>query len=136
MSSGSGLPPFEHAAFAVASRLISCLVTEKILRALYLPIHSAQVAGLLIILSTDVICELPVINRVLRSKDILALVPLLHPPIYYRNSAYQHQHGHLVHLVDPLDMYPTVFELSTSSSTLRQQVCVPILTLVCMFTMA
>ena len=134
MSSGSGLPPFEHAAFAVASRLISCLVTEKILRALYLPIHSAQVAGLLIILSTDVICELPVINRALRSKDIFALVPLRHPPIYHRSSAYQHQHGHLVHLVDPLDMYPAVFELSTSSSMLRQKVGVPILNLVRIFT--
>jgi len=131
MSSGSGLPPFEHAAFAVASRLISCLVTEQFLRALYLPIHSAQVTGILVILSTDSMYEPPVINRALRSQEIFALVPLRHPPIYHRSSADQHR---LVDLVDPLDMYPAVFELSTSSSISGQQVCVPILNPVCMFT--
>lgn len=111
MSSGSGLPPIQHAKFAVVSRLLSCLVTEQLLRALYIPIaDSKQAAGALVILSTHLISEQPVISRPLRSNDIFAIVPLRQQPVFKGTSVYKH--GRPVGLVDPLDMLPEVYELT------------------------
>jgi hypothetical protein len=114
MSSGSGLPPSKHASFAVISRLVSCLVTEQILRALYLPIAHSQATGVLVVLSTHLISENITTGRVLRPSDIFALVPLLHPPVFSGVSA--SKHGRPVGLVDPLDMFPEIYEFSQISS--------------------
>ncbi|KAF8896586.1 IucC family-domain-containing protein [Infundibulicybe gibba] len=111
MSSGSGLPPAQHAAFAVVSRLVSCLVTEQLLRGFYLPIsQSCQASGVLIVLSTHLMSETPVINRSLCSNDIFAIVPLRHPPVL--RGASIHKHGQPVGLIDPLDMLPVIYELA------------------------
>ncbi|TFK40140.1 IucC family-domain-containing protein [Crucibulum laeve] len=110
MSSGSGLPPHQHAPFAVISRLLSCLVTEKLLRAFYIPVLApSSASGILVVLATHLISEQPVLNRALRSNDIFAVVPLHHPPVFDGTSVYQH--GRPVGLVDPLDMLPTIYEL-------------------------
>src|SRR6202161_1366159 len=85
MSSGFALPPPEHAAFAVNSRLLSCLVTEGLLRAVYLDIKSPHAAGVLVILSTNVMVAQP-INRALRPGDIFALVPLHDTPVFRPQS--------------------------------------------------
>ncbi|RDB25517.1 hypothetical protein Hypma_006471 [Hypsizygus marmoreus] len=111
MSTGSALPPSKHAAFAVTSRLISCLVTEQLLRGFYISISkSTRASGVLIVLSTHLISEKPIITRALRPSDIFAIVPLRHPPVFSGTSL--HNHGRPVGLVDPLDMVPEVFELS------------------------
>jgi hypothetical protein len=115
MSSGSGLPPHQHAVFAVTSRLISCLVTEQILKALYLPSSTfAQTSGFLVVFSADIIPEKAVFGRVL-SSDIFALIPLRRAPVLHGEMI--HGNAHLVGLVDPLDMYPEVLELRETSST-------------------
>ncbi|KAF7327460.1 C2 domain-containing protein [Mycena kentingensis (nom. inval.)] len=121
MSTGFNLPPLEHAAFAVNSRLISCLVTESLLRAFYvdLPKPSASKAsGLLVILSTQtsVITEQPVIARALRPDDIFAIVPLHHAPVFKDTPATRTKHGRVVGLVDPLDMVPEVYLLAEIAS--------------------
>jgi len=127
MSSGSGLPPHEHAPFAVISRLLSCLVTESLLRAYYVPLStSASAAGVLVVLSTHLISENPILNRVLRSNDVLAIVPLHHPPVLRGSTVYRH--GRLVGLLDPLDMMPFVYEftedksLATVKDSLRDEI--------------
>lgn len=113
MSSGFALPPAEHAAFAVNSRLLSCLVTEGLLRAVYLDIKSPNAAGVLVILSTNVMVAQP-ITRALRPGDIFALVPLHNAPVCRPQSS--GKHGKMVSLVDPLDMLPVVYELVETTS--------------------
>ena len=120
MSSGSGLPPSKHASFAVISRLISCLVTEQILRAFYLPITHSQATGVLVVLSTQLMSEKPTIDRALRFSDIFALVPLLHPPVF--SVASVSKHGRPVGLVDPLDMFPEIYELAQTISDAPENV--------------
>jgi hypothetical protein len=116
MSSGFNLPPHEHASFAVSSRLLSCLVTESLLRAFYLEAkQSATTAGILVILSTSVISEQPVITRALRPNDIFAIVPLRNAPVF--NDPTPTKHGRIVGLVDPLDMIPEIYVLAETISS-------------------
>ncbi|KAJ7039620.1 IucC family-domain-containing protein [Mycena alexandri] len=115
MSSGFNLPPLDHASFAVSSRLISCLVTESLLRAFYLETkQSTTMAGILVILSTSVISEQPVITRSLRPNDIFGIVPMRSPPVF--KDLTPTKHGRVVGLLDPLDMLPEVYVLSDTSS--------------------
>ncbi|KAF7317066.1 C2 domain-containing protein [Mycena chlorophos] len=113
MSTGYNLPPREHAAFAVSSRLISCLVTESLLRAFYVdtPGDVKGTAGLLVVLSTttSIISEEPDISRALRPDDIFAIVPLHHAPVFKGTPATRTRHGRVVGLVDPLDMVPEIY---------------------------
>ncbi|KAF8599149.1 hypothetical protein BDV93DRAFT_592260 [Ceratobasidium sp. AG-I] len=115
MSSGSGLPPAQHGAFAIISRLLSCLVTEKLLRGIYIPIVSSPCStGVLVVLSTRLTSEEPFIGHLLRPSDVFAIVPLRHAPVFapYDGNCDEHKHGRPVGLVDPLDMVPEVYELS------------------------
>ena len=116
MSSGSQLPPPKHAAFAVISRLISCLVTEGILRAFYIPIGHPSASGVLVVLSNLIQPEKIIFDRLgaLQSNDVFVLVPLLQPPVFLRESVYKH--GRRVGLVDPLDMFPEIYELTQTMS--------------------
>ncbi|KAJ7733428.1 IucC family-domain-containing protein [Mycena maculata] len=115
MSSGFNLPPREHAVFAVSSRLLSCLVTESLLRAFYLEVkQSTAMAGILVVLSTSVISEQPVITRALRPNDIFAIVPLRNAPVFKDTTPTKH--GRTVGLVDPLDMVPEVYVLVKTES--------------------
>ncbi|KAJ7183178.1 hypothetical protein C8R46DRAFT_1026947 [Mycena filopes] len=115
MSSGFNLPPRDHASFAVSSRLISCLVTESLLRAFYLEAkQSVTMSGILVILSTSVISEQPIITRSLRPNDIYAIVPMRSPPVFKDSTPTKH--GRVVGLLDPLDMLPEVYVLSDTAS--------------------
>ncbi|KAJ7056636.1 IucC family-domain-containing protein [Mycena amicta] len=117
MSTGYNLPPREHAGFAVISRLISCLVTESLLRAFYIDTPKSSSSGLLVILSTttSVISEQPAITRALHPDDIFAIVPLHHAPVFKDTPATRTKHGRVVGLVDPLDMVPEVYVLVETS---------------------
>lgn len=114
MSSGYQLPPAQHATFAVISRLLSCLVTESLLRAYYIPLSGLpEATGFAVILSTHLMSEQPIINRSLRAHDIFAIVPLQHPPAFGEATAFRH--GRSIGLLDPLDMVPVFYELSEAS---------------------
>ncbi|CAA7267094.1 unnamed protein product [Cyclocybe aegerita] len=105
--------PRPHAAFAVMSRLISCLVTEQILRAFYIPFNEPvqEAVGFLVVLSVQLVSEKPILRRALRSEDIFVMVPLHHLPTFKDHRVSKQDHGQLVGLVDPLDMLPYVYEL-------------------------
>ncbi|KAJ3572545.1 hypothetical protein NP233_g3007 [Leucocoprinus birnbaumii] len=115
MSSGFNLPPHQHATFAVISRLLSCLVTESLLRAYYIPITGvSDVSGFAVILATHLLSEQPIINRSLRPHDIFAIVPLRNAPAF--GDAVLSRHGRAIGLLDPLDMVPVVYELTETHS--------------------
>lgn len=114
--SGSSLPPHQRAAFAVSSRLVSCLVTENLLRAFFLDTKqlTTRTIGILVVLSTSVISEQPVITRALRPDDIFAIIPLRGMPVVKDTPGATTKHGRVVGLVDPLDMMPEVYTLAES----------------------
>jgi hypothetical protein len=121
MSSGYRLPPSQHATFAVISRLLSCIVTESLLRAYYIPLSGVpDVSGFAVILATHLISEQPIINRSLRPHDIFAIVPLQNPPAFGEGAL--SRHGRAIGLLDPLDMVPVFYELAEVPSATTEHV--------------
>ncbi|KAJ3840591.1 IucC family-domain-containing protein [Lentinula raphanica] len=112
------LDPDSRAAHAIWSRLLSCLVTESLLRAFYhpLPLNAPGPAkGIMVILSTNLISERPTISRALVASDIYAIVPMYREPVLKKEDP-AHKHGRPIALVDPLDMLPEIYELAENSS--------------------
>jgi hypothetical protein len=111
----SRLQPSEMAAFSVTSRLLASIVTESLLQAYYVPIHSEEARGLCIILSTHVMGEHLTLTRSLRPADVFAILPLHQEPVC---SGTLSGHGRPIWLLDPLDMIPSIFELATREAGL------------------
>jgi hypothetical protein len=108
MSSGSGLPPREHAAFAVLSRIVACVVTEGVLPSIFVPApDKTRTEGILLISST------PQKLGAYSASDTIAIVPLHHHPVL-KHSAHLSHLGYDVALVDPLDMIPALYKPSGS----------------------
>ncbi|RDB25516.1 Uncharacterized protein y4xN [Hypsizygus marmoreus] len=103
----SALHPGDRAVFASTARLISCLVTESLLRGLYLPIRGFEATGICVLLTSQVSSEVP--QRAYDAKDILAVVPLRHVPLFRHDGT--DDRGKDISLLDPLDMMPLVFEV-------------------------
>ncbi|KAI0267697.1 IucC family-domain-containing protein [Gloeopeniophorella convolvens] len=112
-SQASLLPPPERAAFAVTSRLLASIVTESLLHAYYVPLHSDEACGACVILSTHVMGAHPVLTRSLRPADVFAIIPLHQEPVFGGVST---PHGRPIWLLDPLDMLPFIFGLSARGS--------------------
>ena len=60
-----------------------------------------------------------ILPRALRSEDIFALLPLHQEPVF---SGAITGHGRPVWLLDPLDMIPSIFELSSKELGLLEDV--------------
>ncbi|KAI9461553.1 IucC family-domain-containing protein [Lactarius psammicola] len=109
-SLASRLEPSERAAFAVTSRLLASIVTESLLRSYYVPMHSEEARGICVVLSPNVMSEHPVLTRSLHPVDVFAIIPLHQEPTF---SGTYTSHGRPIWHLDPLDMVPSIFELST-----------------------
>jgi hypothetical protein len=96
--------PHERAQFATTARLLSCLVTESLVRAFYQPLDTPTARGFAIILQGEVVLD----AAPLIMDDILAIVPLHHAPIFKPDGG--SLIGREIGLLDPLDMIPSIFE--------------------------
>ncbi|PFH53187.1 hypothetical protein AMATHDRAFT_138330 [Amanita thiersii Skay4041] len=104
-----------RAAFGIISRLLSCLVTEQILGAFYLPFSDLDTElGIVVILSMPLMLEQPIVDRKLQRQDIFAIVLVHHAPVL--DGFMRSKHGWPVRLLDPLDMLPEIYELAVSDS--------------------
>ncbi|KAG6837177.1 hypothetical protein C0991_012478, partial [Blastosporella zonata] len=74
----AGLNPRDRAIFATNARLISCLVTESLLKALYIPIFESEATGIAVLLLGSPDSQLSY-----EAKDILAIVALSHVPLFH-----------------------------------------------------
>ncbi|KAF8633234.1 hypothetical protein AX15_001463 [Amanita polypyramis BW_CC] len=119
MATESIRPTQRQAGFAVISRLLSCLITERLLRAFYVGlVDTSRAVGIVVILSTHLTPGPPIIDRGLHAHDIFAIVPVHHPPIF--SGTPSSKHGQLVGLLDPLDMLPETYELDGNFTTACQ----------------
>jgi hypothetical protein len=127
-SLSSRLQPSEMAAFSVTSRLLASIVTESLLDAYYIPILSEEIRGICIFLSAHVMEEHPP-TASLCPADVFAILPLHQEPVC---SGTPTRHGKPIWLLDPLDMIPSIFELSTREAELVKYVW--LIRLDCVFT--
>ncbi|KAF8506287.1 IucC family-domain-containing protein [Hysterangium stoloniferum] len=104
--SAASLIPADRASFATSSRLLSCLVTESLLKAFFVPATSSQLAGTAIILTSTAGKR----SSPYAAEDVLAIIPLRDVPIIRPDSTTE------IGLLDPLDMLPKVYELAAASN--------------------
>ena len=104
----------EHASFATTARLLSCLVTESLVRAIFIPLQWSDGVGIAVVLNAP-ISNVPALDCEYYSEgDILAIVALSHVPVF-RNSS-SDRRGKEIGLLDPLDIFPLVFMTSGNSN--------------------
>jgi len=105
--------PRERAAFAGMSRLISCLVTEQVLPALYFALDASETLarGFMLVGS---IPGRSGDNWILHADNIFIIVPLCHMPVFGRGTIADT--GRPIELVDPLDMLPFVYQVENQES--------------------
>ncbi|KAE9398477.1 hypothetical protein BT96DRAFT_1031422 [Gymnopus androsaceus JB14] len=101
----------ERAKFATTSRLLSCLVTESLSRALYFSLAGYDEAiGFCVLLAGEVSSRPPQsLNDPYKVSDILAIVLLRHIPVFKHDSA--DPRGPEIGLLDPMDMLPLTLEV-------------------------
>ena len=114
-SLSSRLQPSEMAAFSVTSRLLASIVTESLLDAYYIPMLSEEICGICILLSTHIMEEHSIPTGSLFPADVFAIIPLHQEPVCYGTPTRQ---GTPIWLLDPLDMIPSIFEISTRETEL------------------
>ncbi|KAF7424254.1 hypothetical protein PC9H_009560 [Pleurotus ostreatus] len=96
--------PADRALFATTARLISCLVTESVVRALYYTLDGFEASGVAVVLCN----AMSTIDVNYGSNDILCVIPLQHVPVFKHDGA--DPRAPEIGLLDPLDMLPLVFE--------------------------
>ncbi|KAF4613555.1 hypothetical protein D9613_007629 [Agrocybe pediades] len=101
----------DRAHFATTARLLSCLVTESLVSALYLPVDLSGISGFAVIVKD----KISAFTLPLQPSTILAVVPLHHPPIFKPDDA--NTFGKEIGLLDPLDMVALVFEVGDSGNS-------------------
>jgi hypothetical protein len=100
----------QRAAFATTARLLSCLVTESLVRAIFTPLPWSDCVGIGVISSEPVSTD-PARNDKSDSQgDVLAIVLLRHVPVFKPDSS--DPRGKEIGLLDPLDMFPLVLVTS------------------------
>jgi hypothetical protein len=109
MSSLLSLSCADRAAFAVTSRLLSCLITESLLKALFVPIHSEKAVGACVVLSNQASAAGVPLQKPYRPADIFVIVPLRALPVIKPSS--NASLGKEIGLIDPLDMLPWIYEV-------------------------
>ncbi|KAL0581468.1 hypothetical protein V5O48_000622 [Marasmius crinis-equi] len=109
-SSARYLEPAARAAYATSARMLSCLVTESLVRALYFPIEGFEATGICVILSGSVSSRQPLpLEESYELRDILAVLPLQHIPIFKYDRS--DPRGREIGLLDPMDMLPLVLRV-------------------------
>ena len=108
----ANLLPTDRASFAVTSRLLASIVTEGLLEAVYIPVHSTLCAGLCVVLSSPTRGD-----ESSHVNIVFAVVPLHHAPILKSETEPVHVlDGRRVWLLDPYDMIPAFYFLQNSST--------------------
>ena len=114
MASTGPLSYADRAAFAVTSRLVSCLITESLLKAIYVPVKSSKAVGACVVLSGHAMAGAVPLEKPYRPVDVFVIVPLRTTPVLKPvvHPTLENEIG----LVDPLDMLPWIYEICDDSN--------------------
>ena len=115
----------ERASFATTARLLSCLITESLLHAIFVPLQWSDCVGIGVVLKK---APAPTHNHNYKQEDVLAIMLLRHVPVLRtgRGPTYQNNkmksadsrssdddpRGKEIGLLDPLDMFPLMLVTS------------------------
>lgn len=109
----------ERASFATTARLLSCLVTESLVRAIFVPLQWSDCVGIGIVLNAP-ISTIPIHNC---KQDVLAIVLLRHLPVLKTDSeSGDEPRAKEIGLLDPLDMSPSVLVISGNGESCEDEV--------------
>jgi hypothetical protein len=100
----------ERAVFATTARLLSCLVTESLVRAIFAPLQWSDCVGIGVVLKAPISADPTQDFKYCSLGDVLAIVLLRHAPVFKTDSS--DLHGKEIGLLDPLDMFPLVLVTS------------------------
>lgn len=93
----------QRASFATTARLFSCLVTEGLIRALYIPLESSGDTS-----NATGICI--AFDGTTSDCGLLAVIPLRHTPVFKHGVA-PDVRGKEIGLLDPMDMVSLVYHV-------------------------
>jgi hypothetical protein len=110
----------ERASFATTARLLSCLVTESLVRAIFVPLQWSDCVGIGVVLKAPV-ATIPTHNCKQEGDDVLAIVLLRHVPVLKTDSG-DEPRGKEIGLLDPLDMFPLVLVISGDGESCENEV--------------
>lgn len=99
----------QRASFATSARLFSCLVTESLVRALYVPLKASEA-----VVSVTGVCVVFNGSGTDSESELLAVIPLRHIPVFKRGAAVDAR-GREIGLLDPMDMMPLVYHVHEKS---------------------
>jgi len=100
----------ERAAFATSARLLSCLVTESLVPAVFIPLRWSDCVGIGVVLKPPASTARVQASRSYSQEDVLSIVLLRHVPIFKVDSS--DPRGKEIGLLDPLDMFPLLLRIS------------------------
>jgi len=100
----------ERAAFATSARLLSCLVTESLVCAVFIPLQRSDCVGIGVVLKPPASTAPVPDSRSYSQEDVLSIVLLRHVPIFKADSS--DPRGKEIGLLDPLDMFPLLLRTS------------------------
>jgi len=110
----------ERASFATTARLLSCLVTESLVRAIFIPLQWSDCVGIGVVLNAP-ISTIPTHNC--KQEDVLAIVLLRHLPVLKADSeSGDEPRAKEIGLLDPLDMSPSVLVISGNGESCEDEV--------------
>jgi hypothetical protein len=111
----------ERAVFATTARLLSCLVTESLVRAIFAPLQLewSDCVGIGVVLKAPT-STVPTHDHF--QGDVLAIVLLRHFPVFRTNSETSDLRGKEIGLLDPLDMFPLVLMTSGDGDSHEDEV--------------
>lgn len=110
----STLNPGDRAAFSTSIRLLSCLVTESLVDALFFPLKSNGIVGFAAIQFQK---QSNQAGDIADATNTLAVVPLSHVPILRRPTSKGQDGVRTIGLLDPLDAAPLVYVFDDAVST-------------------
>jgi hypothetical protein len=115
----------ERASFATIARLLSCLVTESLLHAIFVPLQWSGCVGIGVVLKK---VPAPTHSHNYKQEDVLAIMLLRHVPVLRTGQGRTYQSNNMksadskssdddprgkeIGLLDPLDMFPLVLVTS------------------------
>ena len=109
----------ERASFATTARLLSCLVTESLVRAIFVPLQWSDCVGVGVVLKGP-IATIPAHNK---QEDILAIVLLTHAPVLKTDfESSGDPRGREIGLLDPLDMFPLMLVILKDGESSENEV--------------